>query len=163
VTTLAGTALALMLSWWQPSPRVEIVAWSLYYGVNPNLALAVQDTETGDLTEADGTRDRALWKGNFGRFQVNCTTWRATFGIRACSELFDVHANIRAGVAVLAYVRTHYAWGERYCRCGGAHHWVAHYCGGTRVDEAAQKYARSAVRRMRIKEIEARARFGGQS
>ncbi|MBM4395575.1 MAG: hypothetical protein FJ087_07790 [Deltaproteobacteria bacterium] len=147
-TAVSAVALQVLLRLWDPStlsPDAEIVAVSLIRGVNPHLALAVAHAESGGLSEKDGSRDRALYLGNYGRFQINCTTWKKVFGLNECRELWDRHLNIRIGIAVLAYVQAMHGWRA------GPPYWVAHYNEGVLLqpDGPGERYARKVVARMR--------------
>ncbi len=139
----------VFLRLWTPdllTPEQEIVLMAIYKGVNPHLALAVAQTESGRVPEADGERDRVVSLGNYGRFQVNCTTWRRPLGLESCERLQERHTNIWAGVTVLSYVSAH-----RWARPSGPHRWVAHYNEGTVVTEGGrgERYARRVEYHMR--------------
>lgn len=155
--TITAVALQALLRMWDPStvsPEAEIIAVSLIRGVNPHLALAVAHAESGGLPEAGGQRDRAYNVGNYGRFQINCTTWKGVFGIRDCKELYDRRTNIRIGVAVLAYVQAVHGWRR------GTPWWVAHYNEGSLLQPGGpgERYARKVVARMRrMERLAARA------
>lgn len=127
------------------SPDAEIVLVSLIRGVSPHLALAVAHIESGGLPEEGGARDRALYLGNYGRFQINCRAWKTIFKGRDCTELFDRHLNIRVGIAVLAYVQAVHG------RRAGPPLWVAHYNEGPRLVPGGpgERYAQRVVARMR--------------
>jgi len=136
-------------------PRTEIVLVSLLHGVNPHLALAVAEVESGGLPESQ--RDRAYYRGNYGRFQINCTTWKGVFGLKDCTELFDRHLNIRAGVAILAHVQA--VHGSRR----GQPYWVAHYNEGWQLQEDGPgvRYARRVVALLRRMERRAYSAWRG--
>jgi hypothetical protein len=102
------------------SPELEIVDVSLASGVDPHLALAVAHVETGGVPPR--SRDRAVFKGNYGRFQVSCRTWRKVLGLSDCRDLLDRHVGIRSGVAVLAMVQA--SWGRTVL---DSPTWVAHW------------------------------------
>ena len=130
------------------NPEAKIVLWSLYYGVRPSLSLAVQDAETGKVDEE--SRDIVVSRGNYGRFQVNCTVWRRELGLGRCDELLDQDTNIRVGIAILARFQRRFKprW-RRGCTCGGQHHWVAHYNSGILANPDSERYARKVVRYQR--------------
>ncbi len=121
------------------SPEAEIVLVSVVRGVNPHVALAVAQAESGRIPEASGRRDRVVFKGNYGRFQVNCTTWKQPMGIASCRDLLKRLLNIRAGIAVLAYVQSF-----RRAHLQGSADWVAHYNEGSLVSAGGpgERYAR---------------------
>ncbi len=139
-------------------PQVEIVAWSLIRGVDPHVALAVQAAETGGLDEPSGSRDRVISKGNYGRFQIRCKTWRQVFGHQDCDELLDRHANIRAGVAVLAYVQAIFNGG----RLAGVPTWVGHYNEGNVVTPGGngERFTRAVLGYMRRAQLLASRMYG---
>ncbi len=139
----------VFLRFWTPdllTPTQEIVLVSLYKGINPHIALAVSQTETGALSEEDGTRDTVISMGNYGRFQVNCGTWREPLVLDSCARLLERHTNIWAGLTILSYVST-----NRRARPGGSHQWVAHYNEGTVVQKGGrgERYARRVDYHMR--------------
>lgn len=147
--TIALLLTEAFLRFWTPdllTPTQEIVLMSFFKGVNPHLALAVAQTETGNLSEADGTRDRIVSLGNYGRFQVNCKTWRDPLELDSCDRLLERHTNIRAGLTILSYVSA-----SRRARPAGPHRWVAHYNEGTVVQEGGrgERYARRVEYHMR--------------
>ncbi len=138
------------------SPETEIVWVSLAQGVNPHLALAVAQAETGNIPEKDGRRNRVVSLGNYGRFQVNCRTWREILGLKSCEELLDRHLNIRAGISILAYVQK-----NRGARLEGPVGWVAHYNEGVLVSSGGpgERYARRVNVLMRRRYQQAQKRF----
>lgn len=126
----AAMLVALVLKGFTPSPEAEIWASSLVKGVDPTVALAVHDTESGDIPEVDDQRDRIVYKGNYGRFQVNCTSWKKKLGLRRCREMLDRHRNIQIGLYVLARFQARFAREDGHgckCRRRVKHHWTAHY------------------------------------
>lgn len=132
------------------TPEAEIVWVSMARGVNPHVALAVAQAETGNIPSKDGRRDRVVSKGNYGRFQVNCRTWKEPMKLASCEELLDPHFNIRAGIAILAYVQA-----ARGARLDGPTDWVAHYNEGVLVSSGGpgERYARRVgfiLRRQRL-------------
>jgi len=100
--TLATTIIALLLA--RLPASVEIAAHAVIQGVPVDLALAVHDQETGRVPES--RRDTVCGSDGVGRMQVNPSTWWRPLGYRsraaAVRGLQDRHANIRAGVAILA-------------------------------------------------------------
>jgi len=138
------------------SPETEIVLVSLVQGVNPHVALAVARAETGNIPEADGRRDRVVSKGNYGRFQVNCRTWKEPLGLESCDELLDRHRNIRAGITILAYVQQ-----RRALSMTESPWWVAHYNEGVLVGAAGERYARRVSSLMRRESRRSRVIYGG--
>ena len=137
-------------------PEAEIVWVSLARGVNPHVALAVAQAETGNLPEEGNRRDRVVSKGNYGRFQVNCHTWREPMGLESCERLLDRHVNIRAGIAVLAYVQA-----ARSAHLDGPTDWVAHYNEGVLVSSGGpgDRYARRVKVLMRRHRLLAEERY----
>lgn len=148
--TTAVTVLALVLRTWSPDPEEEVRFWSVVYGVDPAVALAVHDAESGQAPEP--VRDRVVSQGNYGRFQVRCTTWKTYFRLRECADLLDRHRNIRIGVRILRLFQDRFASGDgRRCRCsnGARHHWIAHYNEGLTVVPGGrgERYARIVMSR----------------
>ena len=140
------TTMGLVLSLFRPGPSVEVVLWSIAYGVDPHLALAVEYAESG--TPPESMRDRLISKTHdYGRFQIHCPSARNP----DCSTLLDRHVNIRTGVAVVAAVQARFAVGASgVCRCGRAgHHWIAHYNTGSAMTAAGERYAQRVVWKMR--------------
>jgi hypothetical protein len=137
-------------------PESEIVLVSLARGVNPHVALAVAQAETGNVPERDERRDRVVSKGNYGRFQVNCHTWREPMGLASCDQLLDRHVNIRAGISVLAYVQS-----ARSAHLDGPTDWVAHYNEGVLVSSGGpgERYARRVKYLMRRHRLLAEERY----
>jgi len=134
---------------WSPdllTPTQEIVLMSLYAGVNPHVALAVAQTETGDLSEEDGERDQVVSLGNYGRFQVNCGTWKRPLALDSCARLQERHTNIWAGLTILSHVSANH-----HARPAGPHRWVAHYNEGVVLAEGGRgtRYARRVAFHMR--------------
>lgn len=150
----ALTVLSLVVQGWDPTPDEEVRFWSLVYGVDPAVALAVQEVESGRAPEH--RRDLVVSQGNYGRFQVRCTTWGPYFGLRDCSELLDRHRNIRIGLRILRKFHDRFASRDGHrCRCpnGAGHHWTAHYNEGAIVvpggrGETYGQLVASRVRRM---------------
>lgn len=129
----------------QIPPRLEVTLAATLFGVDPDLAWAVQYVESRG-------NDHVVSKGNYGRFQVNCTVWRKKLGFTGCSELLDRRTNIWAGVWILSRFQHRFATRSGVgCRCGGAHHWVAHYNEGSRVRPGGrgESYGRLVLARMR--------------
>lgn len=158
-TTAVAIALQLILTRIPPdaiSPEVEIVAWSLFYGVNPHIALAVAEVETGHLSDEGGRRDRVISRGNYGRFQIRCKTWKRIFQVKDCSAFLDRHLNIRAGVAILAYTKALFA------RKNDSLGWVGHYNEGSYVTIGGrgERFARAVSIIMRRSQEAAIRRFG---
>jgi len=98
------------------------------------------------------TRDTVVYRGNVGRFQIRATTWCHPLGLgsrAAClRRLQDRHVNIRAGVAVLAYIAARHpsaSWAEI----------AARYNTGTTGTAAGARYAAKVERAM-----ERRLRWG---
>lgn len=152
ILTTTATVASLLLLAWNPSPEEEIILWSRIYQVDPAIALAVHDVESGNGHEQ--TRDTLVSKGNYGRFQVRCSTWKKRFGLAHCSELHDRHTNIRIGVRILKIFQTKFARDAgQGCRCSthSTHHWVAHYNAGTIVPPKGrgERYARLVLARAR--------------
>jgi hypothetical protein len=139
-------------------PEVEIVAWSLAYGVSPHVALAVAQAETGPLPERQGVRDRVISKGNYGRFQIRCRTWKRIFDLSDCRDFLDRHVNIRAGVAVLAYKQALFNGG----RIGGPPTWVGHYNEGVLVTAGGngERFTRAVIGNIRRARIASERRWG---
>lgn len=151
--TALATVLALAIRSWSPSAEEEVQFWAAVYGVDPAVALAVMQVESGQVRE--DARDEAVSRGNYGRFQVRCLSWRRLFGLRDCSELKDRHRNIRLGVRILRMFQDRFAARDgRRCRCraGAGHHWVAHYNEGVEVRSGAagERYANRVVRGIRV-------------
>ncbi len=160
--TTATTLILLALS--RVPVDAEVVAVAAWYGVDPAVALAVAEVETGNVPAAE--RDSVVSKGNVGRTQVNATTWRRTFGYsdrRAfVSALQNRHTNIRAGVSILRYIQDRRAAPDGTCLCGThAGSWAAHYNAGYVVAPGSrgERYGlrvASKVRRMRASTAAAR-------
>lgn len=153
----ATLLVALLVNGFSPSPEAEIWATSLVKGVNPNVALAVHDTETGDIPEVDDQRDRIVSKGNYGRFQVNCTSWKKKLGLRRCRDMLDRHRNIQIGLYVLARFQARFAREDGHgckCRRRVKHHWTAHYNEGLVVAPGGrgERYGRKVVSKIRSME-----------
>lgn len=158
--TAALTVLSLVVQGWAPAPDDEVRFWSAVHGVGPEVALAVQEVESGRAPE--DRRDQVVSQGNYGRFQVRCTTWRPHFGLRECSDLLDRHRNIRIGVRILRKFQDRFASRDgRGCRCpnGSGHHWTAHYNEGVLVVPGGrgERYGRLVASRVRRMERLARA------
>jgi hypothetical protein len=151
--------LQVLLRLFQPStmsPESEIVLVSLARGVNPHLALAIAQAETGNIPEREGRRDQIVSKGNYGRFQINCTTWRRPMHLESCKPLLDRHLNIRAGIAVLAYVQA-----IRSLSLDGPADWVAHYNEGVVISAGGpgERYAHRVKFLMRRQRVQAERRY----
>jgi len=151
--------MQVVLSLFDPSamkPEAEIVWISLARGVNPHVALAVAQAETGNVSEHDDRRDRVVSKGNYGRFQVNCRTWRVPMGLASCDSFMDRHFNIRAGIAVLSYVQS-----ARGATLDGPTDWVAHYNEGVLISSGGpgERYARKVKFLMRRLRLQAEDRY----
>jgi len=135
------------------APEEEITFWSGVYGVDPRIALAVHEQESGGIVEKGGQRDSVVSLGNIGRFQINCKTYKAMRRTRDCYQLQNRHINIFEGVRILAEVQRRFARGER-CRCRG-HYWVSHYNAGEIVFPGSfpERYGRRVMalaRRMHL-------------
>lgn len=161
MATVAFTVLSLVVQGWNPTPEDEVRFWSVVHGVDPAVALAVQDVESGQAPAH--RRDQVVSQGNYGRFQVRCTTWGPVFGLRDCSELLDRHRNIRIGLRILRAFQDRFATRDgRGCRCpnGSGHHWTAHYNEGVTVAPGGrgEKYGRLVASRVRRMERLARTR-----
>lgn len=159
--TAAVTLLSLVVGGWAPTPDEEVRFWAAVHGVDPAIALAVHDVESGQAPES--RRDLVVSQGNYGRFQVRCTTWRPYFGLRACSDLLDRHRNIRLGVRILRLFQDRFASRNgRGCRCSNpaGHHWIAHYNEGMTIVPGGrgERYGRLVASRAR--RLEKRARPG---
>jgi hypothetical protein len=130
-------------------PQEEVVFWSGVYEVDPKIALAVHELESGGISEDAGKRDSVVSLGNIGRFQINCRTFKAMRQTRDCKQLENRHLNIFEGVRILAQVQRRFARGDR-CRCSG-HSWVSHYNAGEVVcaGSPAERYGRRVVARAR--------------
>ena len=76
----------VLVQWVGADPELEIGAWVALYGVPVAVALAVAETETGNVPET--RRDSVVSRGNVGRCQVNATEWVWAHGA-------DVHRNSR--------------------------------------------------------------------
>jgi hypothetical protein len=155
--TLAALATQAVLGATHPGaipPRAEIIAQSLVWGVDPHLALAVSQVESGSVPERDSLRDRVVYKGNYGRFQIRCHTWKPVLGLARCEDLFDRHVNIRTGVMVLAYMQAHF--GTR----SGEPRWVGHYNEGNVVAEQGRRFASAVMAQLRRQRSES-ARVAG--
>lgn len=155
VSAVAAASLLGALKPADISPGAEIVLVSLVQGVNPHVALAVAQAETGNVRETGGLRDRVVSQGNYGRFQVNCHAWRRPMGLDGCQDLLDRHRNIRAGISVLAYVQS-----RQSRRLEGPADWVAHYNEGVLVSATGERYARRVNFLMRRHRQRAEERFG---
>lgn len=151
--TTATTLLLLALA--RVPADAEVVAVAAWYGVDPAVALAVAEVETGHVPAA--LRDVVVSKGNVGRTQVNATTWYRTFGYASrpefVSALQNRHTNIRAGVSILRYIQDRRAAPDGTCLCNThAGSWTAHYNEGGTVTAQGERYGlrvASKVRRMR--------------
>lgn len=137
--------------WISADANREIVAMSIYYGVNPHVALAVARIETGNVPE--DRKDSAVSKtGDVGRFQINKKTWcqKHRIGLtgKECEQWLQVRSNnIKLGVSILARLQKKYANTDRSltsCQCNGHHSggWISHYNGGVVVqpDTRAERY-----------------------
>ena len=149
----------VFLRFWTPdllTPTQEVVLMAVYKGINPHVALAVAQTETGDLPEDGGRRDRVIAQGNHGRFQVNCTTWQRPLGLDSCDPLLDRHTNIWAGLTILSHVAANHR-----ARPAGPHRWVAHYNEGVVVQKGGrgERYARRVGFHVRRWQKASRAAF----
>lgn len=139
--TLAVHILGLLLS--VLPPDVEIAAFATLRGVPVTWAIAVSDVETGALRD----RDNTVSQGNIGRFQIRASTWCPVLHLprpECIRYLQNRHANIRTGVAILAYIRDRHAsmpWTAV----------VARYNDGIKPGPDGERYAfkvASKVRRM---------------
>jgi soluble lytic murein transglycosylase-like protein len=162
VSTLSLLVLKLFLQSFDPEdvpPDVEIVAWSFYYQVDPHVSLAVAGCESGSVPEADGSRDRVVSQGNYGRFQVRCKTWKNVFALAGCDRLLDRHTNIRIGVSILRRIQDTFAGRHAF---SGDLAWVGHYNEGVvlTLGGPGQAYAQRVQARVRRSQILARRRFG---
>lgn len=139
MTTIA-TLAALVLA--HVPPSVEIAAVAVARGVPVDLALAVAHVESGNVPET--RRDTVVSKGNIGRFQVNATaTWRTFHAPSRAAwarSLQDLHVNIAAGVAILAY---------QVQRCGLQAAPRAYNTGLCGPSEAGDRYLRAVQSQMR--------------
>lgn len=139
-------ALLVLVSWVQQDPGREIAAWAVLRGTPVAVALAVHETETGNVSPA--RRDVVVSSGNIGRMQVNASTWCPVLGLSraACVRALQQRGvNTQVGTAVLSRVQRKYAPGPGLadvaaCRCGRPHAggWVAHYNGGTVVSPGSR-------------------------
>lgn len=127
-------------------PEAEIAAWSMLRGVDYRVALAVHQTETGNVRDRDGVVSRS---GDYGRMQINCSTWRRLTGNRDCEALHNRHVNILAGVTLLARWQARCKRRSRVCRRPTGTAWVCHYNGGFRCGPMATTYAAKVERRLR--------------
>lgn len=151
-----ATTIALLLLARVPADA-EVVAVAAWYGVDPVVALAVAEVETGNVPAAE--RDSVLSLGNAGRLQVNATqTWRVLgYPDRATAlrALRTRHANIRAGVYLLRRWQDRFAAADGTCLCGThAGSFAAHFNAGYVVAPGSrgERYGlrvASKVRRMR--------------
>ena len=139
------------------TPEQEITLMAIYKGVNVNLAHAVAKVETGNIPEESGARDKVVSAGNYGRFQINCTTWKKPLKLDSCEDLLERHTNIWAGLTVLSYVSA-----NRWAKPKGPHHWVAHYNAGVVVEKGSrgERYANKVASYMRTWSKQSRRKFG---
>lgn len=153
----------VLVQWVGADPAREIGAWAALYGVPVVVALAVAETETGNVPEA--RRDRVVSRGNVGRYQINAIAWCPVLfpdltRAECVRRLQDRHTNIPAGVAILARFQARFSPGQTLasahrCTCGRSHlgGWTGHYNGGTLVNAGTrpERYGikvLSKVRRM---------------
>ena len=131
-------------------PPVEITAWAILRGVTPVEALAIHDTESGDVPEPTTgdtwrgyNRDNVVSSGNIGRFQVNRPTWRRLTGQTSCEPLYNRHVNILAGVTIAARWRARCGGPSphRLCRRPNGVHWTCHYNEGYHCTGHGVRYA----------------------
>jgi len=143
--------------------EAEASLWAVLAGIDPVVAVAVANTETGDLPElgepssrkwGQGVhRDNVVVAGNYGRFQVNCSVWLDDLGLNECTDLLDRGVNIRSGVHILSKFQARFKprRGKKGCKCGGRHHWTAHYNEGTQVEPggSGEDYGRRVAQKIR--------------
>jgi soluble lytic murein transglycosylase-like protein len=153
---VAATTL-LLLALARVPADAEVVAVAAWYGVDPAVALAVAEAETGNVPAAE--RDSVVSLGNAGRFQVNGTQTFKVLGYpdraTAMRALRTRHANIRAGVYLLRRWQDRFAAADGTCLCGAhAGNFTAHYNAGNLVlpGSRGERYGlrvAAKVRRMR--------------
>lgn len=132
---VAATTL-LLLALARVPADAEVVAVAAWYGVDPAVALAVAEAETGNVPAVE--RDSVLSLGNAGRMQVNATQTFRVLGYpdraTAMRALRTRHANIRAGVYLLRRWQDRFAAADGTCLCGThAGSFAAHYNSGNVV------------------------------
>lgn len=159
----ASAALQAFLVFFNPAvvpTDAEIAFWSIIKGVDPHLAIAVSTAESGNVPEANGVRDRVISLGNYGRFQVQCSSWREKFGVQDCNEFLDHSFNIRAGVAVLSYIMAH-----RHITRRDPVDWVAHYNEGTVISPGGlgERFAKRVQYHLRKNKVRSQRMFGRQA
>lgn len=152
MTHATAIALLMLSAWVQSSPEREIAAWSVLRGVPVAVALAVAETETGNVPAH--RRDSVVSRGNIGRFQVNATFWCPVLSMprAACVRMLqDRHVNISVGIAILSRMQAKYGHADlTRCACGGRHAWVGHYNAGTLVQAGSrgERYALKVWRKV---------------
>jgi hypothetical protein len=115
--------------------ELEIGAVARLSGVDPYMALAVQYVESRG-------NDKAVSRTNdWGRYQINCPTWRRYLYLSSCTQLLNRHVNIWSGIHVIKRYQDRYAPRKGYlCRVHGQHAWISHYNSGNSVTGRGVSY-----------------------
>lgn len=141
--TLISMAL-IVLS--QVPPNFEIEALALAHDVNPALALAVAEQESGnsDVWRKGPQAGRHMISrtGDHGRFQINCFYFQKETHL-PCGVLANRHLNMYWGVRKIASIQ----------RKRGGHYtrppvWIGHYNSGGLITSRGAQYARQVISRM---------------
>lgn len=134
--------------------EVEAGAWAVYHGADPLTAIAVANTETGNLCRPIGSmcpdRITDVSLGNYGIMQINCPTWR-DYLTRDCNDFLYRHRNLFWGTYILARFQAKYRpqHGDGCRLHGKAHHWTCHYNAGHTCHERSVRYGRRVLEKLR--------------
>lgn len=123
----------LVMALHQAPPDVEIYLQAKRYKVDPDLVFAVAKKETGNIKESE--RDRVISPTNdYGRFQLNCGTWKKRLNLDSCDRLLDRHYNYATAAWLIARLQKKF---------GRNQYWIGHYNGGMTASVA---YAKDVLR-----------------
>lgn len=130
-----------------PTINQQISFWSWIHNIDPITVEAISETETGDVPEKweppsrtypNTTRETVISKGNYGRLQINCTTWKKNLGITDCKELLNDKNNIRYATYIIKRFKNKFA--KRY-KGKHSHRWIGHYNSGNILTDRGKRYA----------------------
>lgn len=141
--TTATTLLLLALARVPADAEVAIVSTAL--GVDPVVALAVAEVESGNVPPE--RRDTVVSPtGDVGRFQINSRTWTRRLGYRSPAAftvaMQNRHANILTAAIIMRRIEFKYATEDReVCRCGNHNGGpMSHYNEGVEITAKGEAY-----------------------
>jgi hypothetical protein len=139
ITFLTQLLIVLSLSL---TPEVQIRAVSHFFDVDPLVAIAISNAETGAYSEE--IRDSLISPtDDWGRFQINCRFWKNHFGLPSCEPFLNQHFNILSGIYILSRFQDKFKpkklTRHKKCKCKKkkVHHWAIHYNSGGKVTKFA--------------------------